>query len=125
VSTYSEFFHLTRYLRRFTQSPIGFVVSVALLPLLLEDERYSLLQGGVLEASARLFQQQVHLLVYPVESKLFSFYLDLIKFDISKVSFPKDGFVTAQSLRLQGVNNHLFRYLIESGIILDSPVENS
>lgn len=125
VSNYSEFFHLTRYLRRFTQSPIGFVVSVALLPLLLEDERYSLLQGGVLEASARLFQQQVHLLVYPVESKLFSFYLDLIKFDISKVSFPKDGFVTAQSLRLQGVNNHLFRYLIESGIILDSPVENS
>jgi hypothetical protein len=122
VSNYSEFFHLTQYLRRFSAAPIGFIVSVALLPLLLEDDRYSLLKGGVLEASARLFQQQVHLLVYPVESKLFHFYLDLIKFDISKVLFPAEGMVMAQNLLLNGANNHLLRYLIESGIILDVPV---
>jgi hypothetical protein len=121
VSNYSEFFHLTQYLRRFSQLPIGFIVSVALLPLLLEDERYSLLKGGVLEASARLFQQQVHLLVYPVETKLFKFYLELIKFDISKVRVPRDGMVMARNLTLQEVNNHLLRYLIESGIIVDVP----
>jgi hypothetical protein len=122
VSNYSEFFHLTQYLRRFSQSPIGFIASVALLPLLLEDERYSLLKGGVLEASARLFQQQVHLLVYPVETKLFKFYLELIKFDISKVRVPRDGMVLARNLALQEVNNHLLKYLIESGIVLDVPV---
>lgn len=124
VSNYSEFFHLTQYLRRFSTSPIGFIVSVALLPLLLEDDRYSLLQGGVLEASARLFQQQVHLLVYPVESKLFHFYLDLIKFDTSKVLFPAEGMVMATNVLLNGANNHLLRYLIDSGIILDVPVAN-
>jgi len=122
VSNYSEFFHLTQYLRRFSQLPIGFIVSVALLPLLLEDERYSLLKGGVLEASARLFQQQVHLLVYPVETKLFKFYLELIKFDISKVRVPREGMVMARNLALQEVNNHLLRYLIESGIVVDVPV---
>jgi hypothetical protein len=122
VSNYSEFFHLTQYLRRFSSAPIGFIVSAALLPLLLEDERYSLLKGGVLEASARLFQQQVHLLVYPVESKLFNFYLDLIKFDVSKVSFPAEGMVMAKNLTLSGANNHLLGYLTESGIILDVPV---
>jgi hypothetical protein len=122
VSNYSEFFHLTQYLRRFSQLPIGFIVSVALLPLLLEDERYSLLKGGVLEASARLFQQQVHLLVYPVETKLFKFYLELIKFDISKVRVPREGMVLARNLSLQEVNNHLLKYLIESGIVLDVPV---
>jgi hypothetical protein len=88
----------------------------------LEDDRYSLLKGGVLEASARLFQQQVHLLVYPVESKLFHFYLDLIKFDVSKVAFPEDGMVMAKNLSLRGANDHLLRYLTESGIILDVPV---
>lgn len=122
VSNYSEFFHLTQYLRRFSQLPIGFIVSVALLPLLLEDERYSLLKGGVLEASARLFQQQVHLLVYPVETSLFKFYLELIKFDAAKVRVPREGVVTAKSLMLQDVNNHLLRYLIDSGIVVDVPV---
>jgi hypothetical protein len=123
VSNYSEFFHLTQYLRRFSQLPIGFIVSVALLPLLLEDERYSLLKGGVLEASARLFQQQVHLLVYPVDSKLFKFYLELIKFDVSKVRVPREGMVFAKNLTLQDVNNHLLRYLIDSGIVVDVAVD--
>ncbi len=123
VSNYSEFFHLTQYLRRFSQQPIGFVVSAALLPLLLEDERYSLLKGGVLEASARLFQQQVHLLVYPVEVKLFKFYLELIKFDTNKVRTPRSGMVTGRNIILQEANNHLLRYLIESGIIVDVNVE--
>jgi hypothetical protein len=125
VSNYSEFFHLTQYLRRFSQSPIGFVVSAALLPLLLEDDRYALLKGGVLEASARLFQQQVYLLVYPVESSLLSSYLSMIKFDISQLSFPSTGLVKASSLSMKNVNEYLHRYLVESGIVRDVPVEES
>jgi hypothetical protein len=123
VSSYSEFFHLTQYLRRYSNAAIGFIVSAALLPLLFEDERYSLLSGGVLEASARLFQQKVHLLVYPVEHKLFHFYLDLVHFDTAKVETPAGGVISAENLSLTGVTNHLFRYLIESGIILDMPVQ--
>ena len=123
MSSYSEFFHLTQYLRRYSNAAIGFIVSAALLPLLFEDERYSLLSGGVLEASARLFQQKVHLLVYPVEHKLFHFYLDLVHFDTAKVETPAGGVISAENLSLTGVTNHLFRYLIESGIILDMPVQ--
>lgn len=121
VSTYSEFFRLTQYLRRFTAAPIGFVVSSAFLPLLLEDERYSLLKGGVLEASARLFQQQVHLLVYPVESPIFLSYLESIHFDTSKLIIPKAGMINAHNLTLKDVNNHLLSYLVESGIVVDVP----
>lgn len=122
ISSYSEFFHLTQYLRRYSQAAIGFIVSAALLPLLFEDDRYSLLKGGVLEASARLFQQKVHLLVYPVEQQLFNFYLDLVHFDTSKVKAPNDSHAMARNITLTGVTHHLFRYLIESGIILDVPV---
>lgn len=122
VSNYSEFFHLTQYLRRFSTDPIGFIVSVALLPLLLEDERYALLKGGVLEASSRLFQQQVHLLVYPVESQLFTSYLDLIKFDTSKLEYPESGVVKAKDLALRNVNQHLHRYLVDAGIVIDVDV---
>jgi hypothetical protein len=125
VSNYSEFFHLTQYLRRFSHSPIGFIVSAALLPLLLEDDRYALLKGGVLEASARLFQQQVHLLVYPVESALFSSYLTMIKFDLSQLSFPATGMVKASNLSMNNVSDHLHRYLVESGIVIDVQVEET
>ena len=93
--------------------------------LLLEDERYALLKGGVLEASARLFQQQVHLLVYPVESSLFSSYLELVNFDTKRISFPKSGMVRAQNLSLAHVNQHLYRYLVESDIIVDVDVDDS
>ncbi len=125
VSNYSQFFHLTQYLRRYSSSPFGFVVSSALLPLLMQDDRYALLKGGVLEASARLFQQQVHLLVYPVESGLFASYLKLVNFDVSKLSFPESGMVRAQNLALANVNQHLYRYLIESDIIVDVDVDES
>jgi hypothetical protein len=123
VSNYSEFFRLTEYLRRFSKSPIGFIVSANLLPLLLEDERYKLLEGGVLEASARLFQQNVRLLTYPVESSLFTFYLDLIKFSAEGITYPDHGMVTANSIGLKNVNQHLLRYLVESGIVIDVPVK--
>jgi hypothetical protein len=124
VSNYSEFFHLTQFLRRFSSEPIGFIVSVALLPLLLEDERYALLKGGVLEASSRLFQQQVHLLVYPVESSIFSSYLNLIKFDTSKLEYPETGLVMAKDLALRNVNQHLHRYLVDAGIVVDVDIES-
>lgn len=123
VSNYSEFFRLTEYLRRFSKSPIGFIVSANLLPLLLQDERYKLLEGGVLEASARLFQQNVRLLTYPVESSLFTFYLDLIKFDAEGITYPDHGMVTANSIGLTNVNQYLLRYLVESGIVIDVPVK--
>ena len=84
-----------------------------------------MLKGGVLEASARLFQQQVHLLVYPVESQLFSFYLDLIKFDTSRIKFPKSGMVRAKNLGLGYVNQYLYQFLVESNIIVDIEVDES
>lgn len=124
VSKYSEFFRLTEYLHRFTKSPIGFIVSSNLLPLLLEDDRYKLLDGGVLEASARLFHQNVHLLTYPVEANLFTFYLELIKFNLSHIEYPAQGMVTASNINLKNVNQHLLRFLIESGIIVDVPVKH-
>lgn len=124
VSKYSEFFHLTEYLRRFTKSPIGFIVSSNLLPLLLEDDRYKLLEGGVLEASARLFHHNVRLLTYPVEANLFTFYLELIKFNLSQISFPSQGMVTASNINLKNVNQYLLRFLIESGIVVDVPVKH-
>jgi len=123
VSTYSEFFRLTQHLRRYSSSPIGFVVSSAVLPLLLQEDAYGILKGGVLEASARLFQEKVHLLVYPVEASMFESYLKLVNFDTSGLSFPLTGMVTAGHLSLPGANNHLYRYLLESRIIEDVGTE--
>jgi hypothetical protein len=60
-----------------------------------------------------------------VESELFTSYLNLIKFHTSKLEYPEKGVVTAKNLALRNVNQHLHRYLVDAGIVVDVDVGNA
>ena len=65
ISDYVRFFRLRAYLRRYTQKPIGIVLSVRDFPLLFDEKYYEGLEGGMLEAFGKLFPDNTHVYVYP------------------------------------------------------------
>ncbi len=65
VSDYVRFFRLRAYLRRYTQKPIGIVLSVRDFQFLFDEKYYEGLEGGILEAFGKLFPDNTHVYVYP------------------------------------------------------------
>lgn len=65
VSDYVRFFRLRAYLRRYTQKPIGIVLSVRDFDFLFDEKYYDGLEGGILEAFGKLFPDNTHVYVYP------------------------------------------------------------
>lgn len=65
ISDYVRFFRLRAYLRRYTQKPIGIVLSVRDFQFLFDEKYYEGLEGGILEAFGKLFPDNTHVYVYP------------------------------------------------------------
>ncbi|MCB1907365.1 MAG: TonB-dependent receptor [Rhodocyclaceae bacterium] len=65
ISDYVRFFRLRAYLRRYTQKPIGIVLSVRDFDFLFDEKYYDGLEGGILEAFGKLFPDNTHVYVYP------------------------------------------------------------
>lgn len=65
ISDYVRFFRLRAYLRRYTQKPIGIVLSVRDFQFLFDEKYYDGLEGGILEAFGKLFPDNTHVYVYP------------------------------------------------------------
>ncbi|GAB4241168.1 MAG: hypothetical protein OHK005_03940 [Candidatus Methylacidiphilales bacterium] len=66
ISDYFEYFRLAAYLRRYTKGTIGLVMGVPSLIELYDEKYYTNLDGGILEASGRLFKSDIKLYVYPL-----------------------------------------------------------
>ena len=65
ISDYVRYFRLRAYLRRYTQKPIGIVLSVRDFNYLFDEKYYEGLDGGILEAFGKLFPDNTHVYVYP------------------------------------------------------------
>ncbi|MCB1887887.1 MAG: TonB-dependent receptor [Rhodocyclaceae bacterium] len=65
ISVFAVFFHQRAYLRRYTQKPIGIVLSVRDFDFLFDEKYYEGLEGGILEAFGKLFPDNTHVYVYP------------------------------------------------------------
>lgn len=65
ISDYLRFFRLRAYLRRYTQKPIGIVLSVRDFAYLFDEKYYEGMEGGILEAFGKLFPDNTHVYVYP------------------------------------------------------------
>jgi hypothetical protein len=65
ISDYVRYFRLRAYLRRYTQKPIGIVLSVRDFHYLFDEKYYEGLEGGILEAFGKLFPDNTHVYVYP------------------------------------------------------------
>jgi hypothetical protein len=91
-----RFFRLRAYLRRYTQKPIGIVLSVGDFSLLFDEKYYEGLEGGILEAFGKLFPDNTHVYVYPSRPRTSS----------------AGELVTLDNVQVPDNLSHLLKYLI-------------
>lgn len=65
ISDYFEYYRLAAYLRRYTDKPIAVTLGLASLLDLFNEQYYSKLEGGILEAFGKLFTTNLRIYVYP------------------------------------------------------------
>jgi hypothetical protein len=66
ISNYPEYYRLTSYFRRYTKEMIGVAMGVNNVREVFNQDYYSNLEGGILEAFGRMFRNSVKLYVYPM-----------------------------------------------------------
>lgn len=99
ISNYSRFHNVTTYLRRYTDNRIGMVLGVPTLARIFEEQHYTDLDGGILEAMGRLFRGPVTVYVYP------------------RRNAETGELVTATNFRPPAHLQHLYTHLLEGGFI--------
>ena len=97
ISDYVRFFRLRAYLRRFTQKPIGIVLSVRDFAQLFDEKYYEGLEGGMLEAFGKLFPDNTHVYAYPSQPR------------------GATALITLQNVEVPHNLRHLLAHLIENG----------
>ncbi|MCV2218969.1 TonB-dependent receptor [Thauera sp. Sel9] len=109
ISDYVRFFRLRAYLRRYTQKPIGIVLSVRDFDSLFDEKYYEGLEGGILEAFGKLFPDNTHVYVYP--------------------SRPRGGgaeLVTLDNVQVPAKLRHLLAHLMDNDKLLAvQPLDDS
>ncbi|MCB0318334.1 MAG: hypothetical protein KDD56_06220 [Bdellovibrionales bacterium] len=117
VTNYSEYFHLTTYLRRYTQEPVGFVVGVNSLLQIFDEKYYEELEGGILEAFGKLFGHTVKLYVYPMTLGNYKRFLESNDISLSEVELTNEPLVSAENIGMQVDIRYLYSHLFCRGFI--------
>ena len=99
VTSHFRYFRLAEYFGRHSKRSAGFILSVDNIRTVFEDRYYDGMEGGILEALARLFASNAMLLVYPL-------------------LMPDGEVLTADNLRIKEENKYLYRHLITNKRIL-------
>jgi len=118
LTRFPEIYHLTSYLRRYTNQPMRFVVGASTLVRLFYEAQYSDLMGGLLEALARLLAENVKIYVFPMEIEAFRSALAGAGVPSNSAVASAEGFVTADTIQLDPPVCHLYRYLLDASWIV-------
>jgi hypothetical protein len=111
-----ELYTMTDLVNRYTQEHVRFVVGLSLLTRVFED-RYSKLEGRLLEALSRLLAQNVRIYAYPMTSKDLQESLQSMTLTGWEWN-EKIGWVSADQLRLAPPLGHLYAYVIASKFLI-------
>lgn len=68
ISNYLRYFRLRAYFRRYTKQQLGMILGISNLELIFTEAYYEGLEGGILEAFAKLFPDNTRLYIYPSKS---------------------------------------------------------
>ncbi|MBT3813274.1 MAG: TonB-dependent receptor [Gammaproteobacteria bacterium] len=68
ISNYLRYFRLRAYFRRYTNKQLGMILGISNLNLIFTEAYYEGLEGGILEAFAKLFPDNTRLYIYPYKS---------------------------------------------------------
>jgi hypothetical protein len=105
-----ELYTMSAYVSRYTKSQIYFAVGLSVLIYAMQD-RYTNLDGALLEGTARLFTQNVRLSVYPMAEPALK--ARLAELGAGEWTYEvTDGLVYVENLRPSEPINFLFRYLL-------------
>jgi len=99
VSKFGEYYRLAGYLSRYTNRKIGLVMGVPSLIEIFDEQYYSNLEGGILEALGRMFKGGLKLFVYPM------------------IDEKTGKLITARKVEVASNLRSLFQYLIDNQYI--------
>jgi len=100
VSSYLRYFRLRAYFRRYTQQQIGMILGISNLDLIFTENYYQGLEGGILEAFAKLFPDNTRLYIYPLKS------------------LEKNELVTVDNFQPPKNLQHLYQHFVENGCLV-------
>jgi len=99
VTNVPHFYGVAMYLHNFHIRRIGIILGVPVLIQVFEEKYYADLEGGILEAFGKLFKIGVKMLVYPALE-------------------PDGAVLSVSNLIVAPQHQHLYQYLVESGLII-------
>jgi len=100
ISSYLRYFRLREYFRRYTKQQIGMILGISNLDLIFTENYYQGLEGGILEAFAKLFPDNTRLYIYPLKS------------------IGQEKLVTIENFQPPKNLQHLYQHLIENGYLV-------
>ncbi len=119
LSSFSWYYHVSDYLRRYTKDPIAFLMGLSTIMKLFDESFYDEDSGDLLEAIGKLVSIDVRLFAYPMTCEAIKEHLqiiDLASFDWEIKS--ENSFPNIRTVRPKGTKEHLYNYLRESGYIV-------
>jgi hypothetical protein len=111
-----ELYKMSAYVNRYTKSRIHFAIGLTMLARVFED-RYKDLAGNLLEGIARLFTQNVRLMVYPMSAEDMQRRVSVAGL-VGWTWKETNGMITADNLNPSAPLDYLYRYLLSSELIL-------
>ena len=115
-----ELYHITDLVNRYTKDHVRFVIGLSLLIRVFEY-RYSKFPGSMLEALSHLLAQNVRIYAYPMSSRDLQQAIQ----SISATGWQwtdRNGWVSADLLRLASPVGHLFNYVLASNFLVPMPI---
>jgi hypothetical protein len=118
ISSYSEYYRLTSYFRRYTKEMIGVAIGINNLLEIFNEKYYENLEGGILESFGRLFRNAVKLYVYPMSGEAYDRYtVESSRTGASTQSTAPNVLITAKNVRLIDHLTSLYAHLLENHFI--------
>lgn len=106
---------ITDYLRRYSNQPLRFVMGVSTFAMLLSEQFYVETTGGILEATGKLYADDVRVYVQPMTADDFSLHLESVGLGPDWVQIDSSQeLVTLDNLSFSGHTQLLYRYLLEA-----------
>lgn len=99
ISNFHEYYKLVGYLSKFSKKQMALVLGLPNLEYIFDENHYSGLRGGILEAFSALFGPNIKLYIYPTQS-------------------DTNGIETLENFAVTGCNSHLLKYLMDKGKIV-------
>jgi len=115
-------YKLSRYLRRYSQQPLRFLMGISTFAMLLSDKFYVDSDDDLMQATGKLFANGVKAYVQPMSLVDVRQHLESVDVNPDWVrTTDESDTVSVQNLCLRGPLMRLLQYLTESGFVEDLP----